>query len=473
MTANLNNIKILNAFSLTEVLVTMFVIMLLIIASAPMITKKNAKNKAPHGTWECYLDDNGKHVTKKTLNGAAVADDGGVGENGEYCIFKPQKNAKNYTVTVIGGGGGGASGTAFSLDAASYSTPTQYTIPANGNYSILLIGGGGGGSAYLNGVGAMGGGAGGIRTVQNQYFDKGQQLTLAAGVGGTRGGSSAESQGEENNEESCSGPVGTPWNEVCEGGDGGDSILAIEGEETPISAGGGKGGTGANGANGTPANQAQIPGGNALGATINFQSATLSTFINAPNYDGVTFGYGGNGVRDELGEAGRPGVVMLISKDHHSGGGGKRGYSAFTTLENITDEVKVYVGKGGAGADTEDTNGLQGENTSFGYYVTAKGGEGGKIRYMSRSDDTGLSGQDGGDSPYGGTLKGGGNSAGNLDAENKMSENDGFKAPSENMYGAGGGGGGALARTGLNQTSDGKWGMGGRGMSGYVRVEWN
>ena len=61
MTANLNNIKILNAFSLTEVLVTMFVIMLLIIASAPMITKKNAKNKAPHGTWECYLDDNGKH----------------------------------------------------------------------------------------------------------------------------------------------------------------------------------------------------------------------------------------------------------------------------------------------------------------------------------------------------------------------------------------------------------------------------
>ena len=91
MTGNLNNIKILNAFSLTEVLVTMFIIMLLIIASAPMITKKNAKNKAPHGTWECYLDDSGKHVTKKTLNGVTVADDGGVGQNGDYCIFKPQK----------------------------------------------------------------------------------------------------------------------------------------------------------------------------------------------------------------------------------------------------------------------------------------------------------------------------------------------------------------------------------------------
>ena len=42
----------------------------------------------------------------------------------------------------------------------------------------------------------------------------------------------------------------------------------------------------------------------------------------------------------------------------------------------------------------------------------------------------------------------------------------------EKQYGAGGGGGGALSAKdscGLER----KWGKGGRGMPGYVRVEWN
>lgn len=478
MTGNLNNIKILNAFSLTEVLVTMFIIMLLIIASAPMITKKNAKNKAPHGTWECYLDDSGKHVTKKTLNGATVADDGGVGENGDYCIFKPQHNAKNYTVTLIGGGGGGASGTAFSLDRASYGIAATYIIPADGEYDILLIGGGGGGSAYLGNQGAKGGGAGEIR-MQSVHLMKGDMASLVAGAAGERGGSGEEdtegsgsSGGSETEEDSCDGPVGTSWKDICKGKDGGDSRFFVYKGTADYTAKGGKGGTQSQGQNGG-SSTAYVNKGADYGVEINFADPSLSKFINSVNYDGVTFGFGGNGNKSELGERGRSGVVMLISKAHHSGGGGKRGYAAFTTLENITDEVKVYVGKGGAGATTEDTNGEQGQNTSFGYYVTAKGGEGGTIRYMSRSDSTGLSGEDGGDSPYGGMLKGGGNSAGNLDAENKMSENDGYKKPSEDMYGAGGGGGGSIPRDAVNQTSDGKWGMGGRGMSGYVRVEWN
>ena len=473
MTRNLNDIKILNAFSLTEVLVTMFVIMLLIIASAPMITKKNAKNKAPHGTWECYLDESGKHVSKKTINGATVADDAGAGANGEYCVFEPQKNAKNYTITLIGGGGGGASGTAFSLDKASFGTAASYNIPADGEYDILVIGGGGGGSAYLGNQGAKGGGAGEIKTCTFNLM-KGDIASLVAGAGGERGGSGGDDeQAEGETDESCDGPTGTAWKEgICKGKDGEDSRFYVYTGKAECTAVGGKGGTTTHGQNGG-SSTAYISSGDQYGTRINFADPSLQKFINMNYTTGVTFGFGGNGNKSELGEKGRSGVVMLISKEHHSGGGGKRGYSAFTTLENITDQVKVYVGKGGAGATTEDTNGEQGENTSFGYYVTAKGGEGGKIRYMSRADETGLSGEDGGESPYGDSLKGGGNSAGNLDAENKMTENDGYKTPSETQYGAGGGGGGSIARTGVNQTSDGKWGMGGRGMSGYVRVEWN
>lgn len=461
--------RTLNAFSLTEVLVTMFIIMLLIIASAPMITKKNAKNKSPHGAWECKLDANGKHVSQTFIDGVSQ----GEKTETDHCVFEPQKNAKNYTVMLIGGGGGGASGTAFSLDKASFGLMQKYTVPADGEYQVLVIGGGGGGSAYLGNSGAMGGGAGGIVT-RNISLSKGDQVSLEAGQGGERGGS-ANDETAGNEEDSCDGPPGTGWKDICLGGEGESSRLYVYNSNTTIEAPGGKGGTQFQpGQNGTPGHSAYATMAQSFaGRTIDFGDNSLKDYMNTNYKEGVTFGYGGKGIKSELAEKGRPGVVMLISKEHHSGGGGKRGYSAFMTLEKITDKVNVYVGQGGAGATTEDTNGEQGQNSSFGYYITAKGGEGGKTRYESTSSNNGLPGQEGGISPYGGTLAGGGSSVNNLDGTNKMSENDGIKAASETQYGAGGGGGGSVARTGTNQTSDGRWGMGGRGMPGYVRVEWN
>ncbi len=476
----IKNTKILNAFSLTEVLVTMFVIMLLIIASAPMITRKNVKNKAPHGVWECYLTAEGKHESKLTIDGQASKTqvDGG----GEYCVFKPQQNAKSYTVVTIGGGGGGASGTAFSMDVASYGRPQGYQATASGDYLILLVGGGGGGSAYQGNYGAKGGGAGGIQIV-TQYLNKNDYIVLEAGMGGDKGGAAGDPESETGSSEVCSGDPNASWNDACKGGDGHPSKLYVYSNNNTIEAEGGKGGGTTVGQPGAAPGHtsAQTAASGEKGGKIDYNNADLSDFINSTDKSAVAFGFGGAGIKSAAGGQGFPGVAMLVSNSHHAGGGGKRGTTAYTTLEKITDEVKVYVGQGGAGAVTEDTNGEQGENSSFGYYAIAKGGEGGKARAESSTSKTAAArGKEGAMSPYGGVLPVAGTAMGNLNGQNDMGNNDsvdiekrGIVAASEDEYGAGGGGGSSLPRSGATGSSKDRWGKGGRGMPGYVRVEWN
>lgn len=467
----IKNIKILNAFSLTEVLVTMFIIMLVIIASAPMITRKNVKNKAPHGVWECYLNESGQHVSRTNIEGQA---EGAETVAGDFCLFEPQTNVKNYTVMVIGGGGGGASGTAFSMDKSSYGSSEGYTIPADGQYSVLLVGGGGGGSAYLGGQGAKGGGAGGVQ-VHTQHFKKGQYIVIKAGMGGDKGGSTGE--GDEAGQE-CDGPPGTGWKDICKGKDGEESTLYIYSENKTISSPGGGGGsksTGTNGACGGGYYGLQTSASGSNGAKIRYNNSKISSFINSENPEAVAmFGNGGMGIKGPDGGQGYNGLVIIVSTAYHAGGGGKRGTTAYMTLDKLTDDVKVYVGKGGAGATTEDTNGEQGENSSFGYYVTAKGGEGGTARAKSTFGTTGgLPGEEGAISPYGGTISGGTAVSGQLNGQNNMDVNSGYAQAGETEYGAGGGGGAALARSSSSGSSQGRWGKGGRGMPGYVRVEWN
>ena len=458
--------KILNAFSLTEVLVTMFIIMLVIIASAPMITRKNAKNKAPHGVWECYLDANGKHISKITIDSQEEKTETG----GDYCTFKPQANAKNYTVMAIGGGGGGASGTAFSMDAASFGTLAGYQAPAKGDYLVLIVGGGGGGAALTKGdwKGARGGGAGGIyRTTIN--LNKDDYVVLEAGMGGAGGGGDADTEGGA----ACPTEPTGRWADACKGEDGYPSKIYVYSSNKTYTAEGGKGGSQNIGAAGSPTHGAQSAAGYRREGKIDYNNSALKDFINSDNKSAVSFGFGGKGTLNDVGEPGRPGVVMLVSNSHHAGGGGKRGTTAYTTLEKITDEVKVHVGQGGAGAITEDTNGEQGENSSFGYYVTAKGGEGGKIRYKSTSSNDPLGGEEGAISPYGDSISGGGTTMFHLNGQNDMDQNDGIAAATETQYGAGGGGGSSLPRMGSTGSSENRWGKGGRGMPGYVRVEWN
>ena len=121
--------KTQKAYSLAEALITMLVVTMIILMSAPMITGKKKAEARPHGVWECYLE-NGQHVSKRTVEGEGTT----VKNEGDYCLFEPQPSTKKYSVTVVGAGGGGASGATAVNDAISYGNTVGYEIDVAGEY---------------------------------------------------------------------------------------------------------------------------------------------------------------------------------------------------------------------------------------------------------------------------------------------------------------------------------------------------
>ena len=99
-----------NGFSMAEALITLLIICVVAIASAPVITKKHkSKVNLPHGAYACYWNDD-RLVAKYVINGT-VSDGKVVYDKQEErygCEFNPPSNAKNFVATIVGGGGGGA-----------------------------------------------------------------------------------------------------------------------------------------------------------------------------------------------------------------------------------------------------------------------------------------------------------------------------------------------------------------------------
>lgn len=474
----INNIaKRIRAFSLAEVLVTMLILMIVTLVSAPVITKKRIKNERPHGVWECKLDANMRHVSTTTIEKQPVI----TSLPGDFCTFGPQVNAERYSVNVIGGGGGGASGTTFSVDAASYGNSVGYKVAADGQYDVLVVGGGGGGSAKLRSMGNRGGGAGGVLVKKNYNLRKGDYCVLEAGIGGVAGGSpDVTNTGTDSEEEiqHCRRSIFSTWRPICEGKDGKSSTFYVFSSNSELKASGGIGGKqSGNAANGEPYVCTSQRSNGALGGKIfnGGNCADARDFLKANNLAAANFGAGGSGASSSSAYPGYNGVVMLISSSFHSGGGGSRGATSYMTLEKIKDPIKVTVGQGGAGAITEDTNGEQGQNSSFGSYITSKGGAGGEIQFQSSAVKGGfLSGENGAISPYGGSLSGGASTS-HMNGYNDMDVANGVVVGGATTFGAGGGGGAARSRFSCNVSNGyaGCWGKGGRGMPGFVRVEWN
>lgn len=463
--------KILNAFTITEVLVTMFIFAMIIIVSAPVITKKRINNARSQGVWECKLDENQKYYSEESVDGGAETRTNY--QLDSFCTFEPKPNVSSYSVTVVGGGGGGASATIAVPDAVSYGSAVAYTIPENGYYDVLIIGGGGGGGAKLMYSATKGGsgGAGGVRVLKNQNFKRGDRYVLEAGLGGAEGGA----------ERPC---YTSSWQDYCYGKDGNESKFYKFATTSYTTASGGKGGVkNSNGSGGSPScgsNQA----GNAVGGgaifTDRLGTGTYGACSDARTYLGearaqyAAFGHGGAGTLTSTGRPGHNGIVFLMSRTFYSGGGGQQGSAVYRTIKEIKNPVKVYIGRGGAGAITENLDGEQGESSSFGNYAVAAGGDGGLVKAnSSTSDSSVLAGSAGGMSPYGGTLQGGSSSS--FNGKNDMDTNKGFAVATDTTYGAGGGGGAAKNRKNCSAGNNyaGCWGKGGRGAPGYVRVEWN
>lgn len=428
--------KSLNAFSIAEVLVTMLIVALVVVMTMPVITKKklNVAAKIESGFWECTIDGNGKHQ-------------GSTDSDHSYCIFTPPKDVKvrEYSILVIGGGGGGAAGNDSNFALSSYGNSTSAEVPIAANYKYLLIGGGGGGASHYNRVNYTACNGGGAQITSGTLkLAKGAQVHLTSGLGGLGGYTAI---GNHDSDE-----VAIP---------GLKSILTVDGVGT-YSAEGGTAGD----ANKTTNCASRTLASGSLEQITEFTELDL----NAASLIGV----GGLGnVRGNKGDTGNNGLAVIKSDILTGGGGGSAGEVVYKTMKTLPDRVIVKVGQGGAGGIASGEDGFQGQPSAFGNYAIATGGKGGKAGAKIVGNVGSIDGAEGEASPLGGKLNVG---SGAVNAKNDMDVNNGFVVTASDKYGAGGGGGGYKQLIGRPMPNDETiygFGKGGRGASGYVRVEWN
>ena len=177
------------AFTLAEVLITMMVIVLMTLASIPVIKnskefRETAKDK---NYWMAYYDKNNQ-LRVSTDIGECNGDCPSMVE-GDIAKFYPPEGVTRFNVTVVGAGGGGAAGMASGGQSKVFfpESPDQSFVPAHeGIYQIIAIGGGGGG-----GGGAVacdgGGGYSGGAVVAKAKLSPNEVYTVVAGPGGAGG----------------------------------------------------------------------------------------------------------------------------------------------------------------------------------------------------------------------------------------------------------------------------------------------
>ena len=436
------------AFSIAEVLVTMMVVSLIVIMSAPVITRKKVNSNAQYqgGSWTCTLDANGK----------AVASDGSISADGKSCIFRPSGGATEYTVYVIGGGGGGAAGSDGNFKVSSYGQMVTDEVPETADYDYLLVGGGGGGASYYSykNTALVGcNGAAGAVSSGTVRLTKGSQIHLSAGSGGGGGYTAASSDSIKDFVQQTGEVVTT----------------AQQGYKSVFSST-----AGTFEAAGGSAGDYQKNSGCATRTISSSAQSTVADFTDFGLSTAALICRGGDGSKCGVkASVGNSGVAIVRGTMVTGGGGGNAGDVVYKTIKRLPSEVIVKVGLGGAGGTTDGQDGYQGQPSAFGAYAVATGGNGGKAAAVTTTETT-VKGEDGRPSPLGGFYEG---STGAKNAENNMDNNNGVVAPAGDLYGAGGGGGGFKRLVGRPlpgmDTSDYGVGKGGRGASGIVRVEWN
>lgn len=131
--------KRLFGFSIAEALVVLLIVSLVVILTAPMITKKrkDLNSNKSHGKWACkYIND--------TLHSASVEDiDKALPPDNKWekgCTFPAiAKDVKNLWVEVYGAGGGGARGFATPWISKTDSYNLGTPAPRDGEYDLNVL----------------------------------------------------------------------------------------------------------------------------------------------------------------------------------------------------------------------------------------------------------------------------------------------------------------------------------------------
>lgn len=191
-------------FTLAEVLITMIVIVLMTLASVPVIKKSkefktynNDKN-----SWAAVYEPTGVDASGNIKEELVVYVDGSKPSNmseyittdadgNEQAIFTPPEGVNRFNVTVVGGGGGGAAGMSIPGTSKLYfsgNNATEFTFmaPNDGLYRIIAIGAGGGGAGGAVACDGTSGNSGGgvIATAQ---LKKNSRYGVIVGQGGYGG----------------------------------------------------------------------------------------------------------------------------------------------------------------------------------------------------------------------------------------------------------------------------------------------
>lgn len=479
------------AFTLTEIMITMLIVMVVIIASLSVVAKKTTNTKNAYGYWECYINQNGLPESTLSINGTNEVIKTYDAAH-PYCIFDPPSDAANFAITAIGGGGGGASASVSSQDAISLGNTVLYAPLISGKYSLIVIGGGTGSPAwtqtnYPSGDGALNNyiGCPGQAIVKdnNIQLDKSMNYVLKAGAGGEGGtydydSDPKETQPNNGNESKFFQMYGDKYgvNTTAKGGIWDKNYYKRQQLNSYFCSGY---------TNINTVNQG------------NYMYKTANEMMGYTSYN-AKYGLGGEGTSTDTGKSGYNGIVMIISNFFFSGGGGNAGNISFRVVEKLSDHLKVTIGPGGDGGVNENSSGNSGETTiidkvkidnagnivpnASSRLMTAQGGDGGRIRLGGSSSNMylTLTGAPGFASPLGDKLNPGCNVNKPLNGCNDMDLNKGISnVLNKNLFGAGGAGGSAKSKNNQNNncTVANKyqpcWGKGGKGTPGYVRIEWN
>ncbi len=186
-------------FSLAEALITLLIVCLITLATIPVLTKKKRDlTSSGHGVWMCTRNSADEYVyySKEADNGDPNNPNTWTKTGTDSCEFKPPAQARNFSITLIGGGGGGGNGVSKyqkfleKTSGSSDWTLAHYTEETleSGFYEISVVGGGGG-SGGANNNSDYGPGAGGSSSFAkvNAYLTRGNVYSYSVGKGGDGG----------------------------------------------------------------------------------------------------------------------------------------------------------------------------------------------------------------------------------------------------------------------------------------------
>lgn len=338
-------------------------------------------------------------------------------------VFVPQHDGR-YQVVVIGGGGAGAGGSDLCTGRGGYAAEgviAEVDLKKGQEYGVFVgIGGfGGKGKGLLTVIVDVASIIAGI--IASIYCPPAGSAFLA-GLGAVGGGVTGGMIGSTLN--SLAGEV--LHDDPEEGGGTGlpSSFAAVDGS-VAITAKGGTGGRFRNWKLFGGCHQKGEPSNSGVTQTIGAASATKLEMKRQDKRDGgyickgssctlsgltsaieipasaFRFGTGGRGgALFDSGSNGQPGYVRINEIPVYGGGSGGAGAVSFYSYErspldkNSAEEfIKVYVGKGGDGgsptaATEKDKNGKDGKFSRFGNRIIADGGLGGKQKAEGSVKDT-------------------------------------------------------------------------------------